>query len=94
MSAYAFKGCASLKTVTLSKSVQFIGEAPFYGCTALEEIIVPEDNPKFQAIDGNLYSRDGKWLYQYALGKKDTSFVIPEGIGRIAQYAFAGCDSI
>ena len=39
---YAFKNCGKLTTINM-ENVQFIRQGAFYGCTALEEIILSED---------------------------------------------------
>ena len=55
------------------------------------EIII---NKYYKDIDGNLYTKDGKTLIQYAIGKKDTSFIIPDGVTTIGDWAFGGCRSL
>ena len=66
----------------------------FENCGSLTSITVSEDNANFKDIDGNLYTKDGKTLLQYAIGKKGTSFTIPNGVETIGSYAFEGCDSL
>ena len=66
----------------------------FYMCPLLENIEVDENNQHYKSIDGNLYDKDGKTLIQYALGKKDTAFVIPDSVTSIGRYAFSGCSSL
>lgn len=65
-----------------------IGECAIYNCFALENIEVDKNNQYYKSIDGNLYSKDGTILIQYALGKKDTSFVIPDFVTTINDSAF------
>ena len=90
----AFSGCTSLKKVTLPDSVTQIDTSSFYGCTSLTDITVAEGNTTFSSLDGNLYSRDGKMLIQYAIGKKETSFTTPDGVESIGSWAFRGCTSL
>ena len=85
---YAFSYCRSLKTIIISQSVTTIVDSPFEGCTALENIKVNKANPSYSSIDGNLYSKDGTTLIRYAIGKKDTSFIIPDSVTSIDNYAF------
>ena len=92
--SYAFGGCTGLTSVEISNSVTTIGEYAFEGCTGLISIIVSEDNPSYKSIDGNLYTKDGKTLVKYAIGKKDTSFVMPSGVTTVGNRAFAGCTSL
>jgi hypothetical protein len=60
-------------------------------CTRLTEIIVSQTNPNYISVDGNLYSKDQKVLIQYAAGKIDSSFVIPNGVTKIGDAAFLSC---
>ena len=90
----AFDCCYSLTTIMISKSVTNIVDAPFEDCPALEKIEVDKDNQYYQSIDGNLYSKDGKTLIKYAIGKKDTTFTIPDFVTSIGNHAFAECKSL
>ena len=89
-----FEGCTGLTSVTIGDSVTSIYSDAFLDCTGLTSIIVNEKNPSYKSIDGNLYSKDEKTLVQYAIGKKDTSFVIPNGVTSIGNYAFRDCTSL
>ena len=73
----AFYGCTSLQSITIPNSVTSIGEGICVLGNQLKQIIVEEGNANYISIDGNLYTKDGKTLVQYAIGKKDTSFIIP-----------------
>ena len=87
----AFWNCKSLTSIVLPDSVIIIGAGAFTGCTKLTSITVNENNRKYKSIDGNLYSKDGKTLIQYAIGKADTSFVIPDGVTSIYSDALDRC---
>ena len=91
---YAFQGCDSLTTITIPSSVTSIGDLAFYSCDSLTNITVDANNKYYKDIDGNLYTKDGKTLIQYAIGKKDTSFIIPDGVTTIGDWAFGGCRSL
>ena len=92
--SYAFYGCDSLKSVEIGDSVTSIGEKAFAYCSSLTSITVSEGNPTYKSLDGNLYTKDGKTLIQYAIGKTDTNFVIPDSVTSIGDYAFSWCYSL
>lgn len=84
----AFGGCMNLSEITIGRNVSTISTDAFYMCIGIENFIVDENNKYFKSIDGNLYSYDAKTLLRYALGKNDTSFVIPNSVTTIGAYAF------
>lgn len=90
----AFFDCHSLTDVTISSSVTSIGEMAFSGCVSLDSISVAEKNEKYASIDGSLYSKDGKTLVQYAVGKTETSFAVPAYVTSIGNYAFLFCSAL
>ena len=92
--AYAFARCKSLTSVVIGDSVTTIGDRAFYYCTSLTSVEVREDNNAYKDIDGNLYSKDGSILIQYAIGKAATEFVIPDSVTTIGDDAFYYCDSL
>ena len=91
---YAFYSCNNLSSVVIGDSVTSIGDYAFWGCDGLTDITVSSKNAAYQSIDGNLYTKDGKTLVQYAIGKTDTSFTIPNSVTSIGDEAFSGCESL
>ena len=85
----AFYGCEDL-AVVLHAGVTKIGDYAFYECD-ITSITVSADNPKYASLDGNLYTKDMKTLIQYAAGKEDKTFVIPDGVERIEVFAMYFC---
>ncbi|MBQ2810334.1 MAG: leucine-rich repeat protein [Clostridia bacterium] len=86
---YAFYGNNAIKSITIGKGLTKIGEQAFLECTAIENIVVSKDNANYKSVDGSLYSKDGKTLVLYAIGKQDTTFEIPNSVAIIADEAFA-----
>ena len=87
----AFGSCYNLVNVNISKSVKNIGNQAFYFCPALENITVDEQNDFYCSIDGNLFGKNKdnkKNIIQYAIGKPDTEYEIPNGVTEIDDYAF------
>ena len=59
----------------------------FYDCTVVT-YEVPEDHPLYQAIDGVLFSKDGKTLLAYPNGRQDEHYDVPAGVEHIIRNAF------
>ena len=86
-----FNGCKSLESIELPDSLNTIGARAFSNCESLSSITVGEGNPWYKSIDGNLYSKNGKTLIQYATGKTDKSFTVPDSVTALRDKAFADC---
>lgn len=84
----AFSRCTSLQEIHIGESVYTLGDDVFYECTALSAILVDSDNENYKTVDGSLYTKDGTTLVQYALGKNDTDFTVPDTVTKIAKSAF------
>ena len=90
----AFYRCKKLSSITIPKSVVSMGDDMFGWCTSLVSIDVDPDNQNYSSIDGNLYDKAQTELIQYAIGKKDKSFSIPQGVSTIGREAFYGCSNL
>lgn len=90
----AFDECTSLETVTVSAGVESIGDSAFARCTSLKSINVEAGNTNYMSIDGNLYTKDGKTLLQYAIGKENGEFTIPATVTAIQPGAFEGASNL
>ncbi len=84
---YVFFYCESLQTLTIPASVTSIGFGAFEMSSQLTDIFVDEDNTSYKDIDGVLYTTDGTLVY-YPVNKAATEFTTPEGVTKIAAYAF------
>ncbi|MBQ9800216.1 MAG: leucine-rich repeat domain-containing protein [Thermoguttaceae bacterium] len=89
----AFDGCALLTSVTFPTSLQTLDAQAFRDCPALTQFQVAPENKNFRAVDGVLYSFDGKTLARYPEGKGD-AFEVPAGVEIIGDGAFSGCKSL
>ncbi len=89
-----FRGCTALTSVTIHGSVTTIGAEVFYGCTSLESIKVEEGNTVYSSEGGVLFNKSKTNLMQYPAGKNDSSYVIPDSVTYIKEYAFYGCTSL
>lgn len=87
----AFMACNAMTSICISDNVTSIGEGAFVGISLIN-IEVDENNANYKAIDDVLYTKDGKTLLQYPIGKTATSFVIPDTVEKIEGDAF--CSAI
>ena len=90
----AFSECSNLESIHISQSVNSIEPGAFHDCDNLTSINVNVSNQTYSSIGGNLYSKDGTALLQYAIGKTDRRFIIPDKVKTIGDDAFWGCSYI
>ncbi len=90
----AFYGCSSIKTVSIPSAMTGKYWYIFNSCNNLEEIVVDNDNPTYCSIDGNLFSKDKKIIYQFCNGKKDTKYIVPDSVTQIEDEAFFNCTNL
>lgn len=75
--------------LTIPKNVKYIETgALFSGTNSFRRFIVDEDNPFYKAVDGVVYSKDGETLVQYPNGRRDTEYIMPEGVKTIMGNTF------
>ena len=90
---YAFSNCA-FETIVIPDSVTQIYGGAFSVNENLKEISVSPNNPNYCTVDGNLYTKDKKYLVQYLISSTAKSFVIPSTVTRIETAAFRGCKTL
>ena len=84
---WAFCHCRALKELVIPKQVKKIAASAFTDCASLKRIVVDEENERYRAIDGVLFSKDGETLVAYPKGK-GAKYRVPEGTKRIGADAF------
>lgn len=87
---YAFTYCRKLNSIQIPSTVSSLGKALTEG-SQISEISVAEGNAVYKAIDGVLYTKDGKELLEYPAAKQDESFSVPEGVVTIKAGSFTKC---
>lgn len=90
----AFFYCPMISNIYIPQNIKTIEYEAFGYCTDLKEISVSPRNSKYASIEGNLYSKDGKELIQYSIGKKDTTFIVPQGVHIIGSSALYQCKNL
>ena len=87
---YTFANCYFLETVTLSEKLSSLGTSVFQNCSALSEIIVPEENKVYEVgEDGSLYSA-GVLVIYVDNPDSGSTYTIPSYVTEIGAYAFDG----
>lgn len=87
----AFSSC-SIKNINIPALVAYIDENAFNRYMTF--FSVDADNANFKSIDGNLYSKDETTLVQYAIGRTEETFTVPECVTDIGRNAFSLCESL
>lgn len=94
---YAFAGRPALTRVSLPASLQEVPDFAFIESAAT--LSMREENARFYTIDGALFMHDASgdgvtWERLLHVPTSVTTFVIPDGITVIDNYAFAGCSKL
>lgn len=90
----AFYECTSIESIEIPRSVTTIRMYAFAKCKNLTSINVNKSNKYYKSIDGNLYTKDGRTLIQYSIGKNEKTFVIRDSVTSIGKVAFYECTSL
>ncbi len=94
ISTGALRGSEYLREVTIPASVTVIGDEALSECPCLTAIYVEDGNPGYKTQNGDLYTKDGTRLIQYAIAKSDTAFTLPNTAVEIAPRAFSMASSL
>jgi len=90
----AFMGCTSLEAITLSKNLRDFDISALDGCTALKNIFVESASANYTSLGGVLYNAAKTHLVLYPVGRTDSVYAVPDGVGAIGRYAFSGNTSL
>jgi len=89
----AFDSYSHLESVSISKTLQFIGKNAFAGRERLKQINVSQDNPYLSSIDGIVYDKAGTTMYIFPCGKTD-NFTTPDFVQTVGKLVFSSCNSL
>ena len=90
--ANAFYECKNLQIVKIPESVTQIDSGVFDLCESLTNIEVDDKNQYYSSINGNLYNKNKTTLIRYALGKKDTVFILPNSVRELEESVFSNVE--
>ena len=90
----AFSECTSLSSISLPERLLHLGVGVFSGSSSLNTIQISTENDVYAAVDGNLYDNKVTTLLQYAVGKSETEFTLPDSVKVIGSQAFSGCKNL
>ena len=93
LGSYAFYGYNSLKNIYIGSDVTSIQKSGLHK-NSLLNIEVSENNQQYSSMDGNLYDKVKSTLIRYAVGKENTTFIIPESVVTIGSEAFSNSKNI
>ena len=83
----AFADCGLFK-FTIPATLTGLGSSVFSGCRRLSEFYVESGNQYYKAVDGVLFTKDGKTLVAYTMGDITSYYYVPAGTEVIARSAF------
>jgi hypothetical protein len=97
LGAECFRGCNYLQVAylpsTLTSVVTDLYSGSFEYCDALEKIEISKDNPAFKSVSGVVFTKDGKTLLHYPIGKRGI-YIVPDGTEIIGAGAFYDADDL
>ena len=88
ISSTAFACCEKLTSVTIPESVNDIQPGAFGYCTSLSDIHVNSNNKYYTSEQGVLFNKDKTKIVIYPIGNVNESYIIPDGVKEIVDYAF------
>ena len=88
-----FFACSKLQNLTILSDSLNVNGSVLGKLPNLKEIKVNEDNSKYMVEDGILFSKDGRKIYLYPVGKTGDTYVFDSNIKEIGDYAFSNCSS-
>ncbi|MGI5870385.1 MAG: leucine-rich repeat domain-containing protein [Kiritimatiellia bacterium] len=88
-----FAGCSSLTSLTIGSDLAYITYWTFRDCSSLTNITVSANNPNYASVGGALFDKDLTLLIRCP-GGLSGSYVVPDSVIAIENYAFLGCSAL
>lgn len=89
-----FANCENLQSVHLGKNLKTLGSRAFDYCLKLNSISISQENPNFTSHEEVLFNKNKTALITYPMGKETTSYIIPNSVINIGEYAFNDCENL
>ena len=83
---WSFNDCTHLARIAITDSV--VDFSIFWGCADLETFVVSPASRRYSAVDGVVFSRDGRRLIAYPPGRRRQRYDIPENALEFPASAF------
>lgn len=77
------------KKISISSTITDFDDFSLFGCTALEEFTVDEENEIYTAKDGVLFGDDEMLLVCYPPAKSETEYTVPDGVIALNSSSFS-----
>ena len=91
----AFRGCESIRGITLGRGTTTLDDGAFAHCTGMEQFAVAKGNTTFMADQwGVLYSKDQTLLHYYPAGRAWPYYNVNAVTTTIGSYAFSSCKNL
>ena len=85
---WAFGYCYTIQSITIPKTVTYIGDGFCAYSNQLSKIIVSEENQHYTSIDNVLYTKDGSTLLKYPAKRAGSTYYTNANTTTISQLAF------
>lgn len=86
---YTFYENKIVTKITIPETLTDFGDFSFFGCSAVDEFIVDENNEIYKTVDGAIIGNDNQLYVCYPPAKPDTEYTLPDGVIAINPGAFA-----
>ncbi|MBQ9746630.1 MAG: leucine-rich repeat protein [Clostridia bacterium] len=86
---WAFQDCTALTSIFLPRNISSVASRAFLNCQSLTSIEVDPENNFYVSRGGHLYTKNMKTFVCYAMGRNETSYVVPEGVTKIENSSFS-----
>ena len=91
--SFAFYSC-SMTSITIPNSVTTIANNAFAYCRSLTSIDVENGNSAYALDNGVLFNKNKTTLICCPAGKTADTYVIPNSVTTIGEFAFSGCNNL